>query len=99
MIEHVYQHINGGIQPEPMSLDQMFAWNIRFQVLTYTEEQRDYLFALQLMYGREIQIDTWEGWETKRRMQDMAAHYDHSKVKLRLLPIVFTTFKLNLRGL
>lgn len=94
MIEHVYQHISGAQQPSPMTLDQMFAWNIRFQVLTDTDEERDYLYALQLMYGREIQIETWAEWNEKRQ-----ALFDTRRMKLKLLPIVFTTFEFNLGDL
>ena len=94
MIEHVYQHISGALQPEQMTLDQMFAWNIRYQVLTQTEEERDYLFALQLMYGREIQIETWAEWNERRQAYEVTCGG-----RLRLLPVVFITFHANLRGL
>ena len=94
MIEHVYQHISGALQPEQMTLDQMFAWNIRYQVLTQTEEERDYLFAMQLMYGREIQIETWAEWNERRQAYEVTCGG-----RLRLLPVVFITFHANLRGL
>ncbi|MNQ75831.1 hypothetical protein D3C85_906370 [compost metagenome] len=93
MIEHMYQYSNGYPVARPYTLDEMFAYNIRYQVLTYTEEQRDYLFALQLMYSRELEVETWAEWNERR-----IALMDTRRQKLRLLPIVFSTFKLNLRG-
>lgn len=97
-----WQHINGGRQPEPMTLDQVFAWNIRFQIMCRTQEEKDLLEAYQLMYGREVQVDVWDQWKHQRRMRKMQSHYDHSKLELRLLPITFTTFRTHdgqLRGL
>ena len=94
MIEHVYQHQNGGLFDMPITLDNMFNYNVRYQVIVDTERQFDYLFGLQLMYGRELEMDTWAGWNEKR-----IALMETRGLKLRLLPIVFTTSKISLRGL
>ena len=92
MIEHVYQHQNGGLFDEPMSLENMFTWGVRFQVIVDNEEQYNYLYALQLMYGRELEIDTWASLAEKRE-----ALMQTSRLKLRLLPIVFTVSRVSLR--
>jgi hypothetical protein len=44
------------------------------------------------MYGRELEIDTWASLAEKRE-----ALMQTSRLKLRLLPIVFTTSKVSLR--
>lgn len=83
MIEQVYLQ---GMPDSPMSMDKLFAYKIRFQVLVDTEDQFDYMTALQLMYGREIELDTWAGWHEKKNAL-MATR----KQELRLLPMWFTT--------
>jgi hypothetical protein len=92
MIEHVYQHQNGGLFDMPITLENMFNYNVRFQVIVDNEDQLNYLYALQLMYGRELEIDTWASLAEKRE-----ALMQTSRLKLRLLPIVFTTSKVSLR--
>ena len=68
------------------TLDEVFDYIIRFQVLVDTEEHLDYLTALQLMYGREIQVDTWAGWhEQKDALKSTRG------MELKLLPIWFST--------
>lgn len=98
MIARLHLYIRG-MPVGSMGIDQVFAYNLRYQVIVDTEEEHDYLFACQLLYGREIQIDTWDGWQQKRRLRNLAAHYDNSKMPLRLLPTVFTTSERILRGL
>lgn len=92
MITRVYQHISGHCQPSTMSLEQMFAWNIRFEVITQTQEQHDFLYGLQMMYGRELEMSTWAEWkedyDTKRQ------HHMRGNWK-RPMPITFTTFPMD----
>lgn len=91
----LYAHINGGGPDIPLTgLEEMFNYGVRFQVLTRTEEQKDFISALQLMYGREIQIETWAEWNERRQAYEVTCGG-----RLRLLPVVFTTFHANLRGL
>lgn len=92
MIEHVYQHQNGWLLGTSTSLEDLFNYNVRYQVIVDTEQQYDYLYALQLMYGRELEIDTWASLAEKRE-----ALWETRRMKLRLLPIVFTTSKTHLR--
>lgn len=94
MVVKVYQHINGAIQPHPMTVEEMFAWNIRFQIITDNEEERDYLYGLQLMYGREVELESWAEWNERR-----IALKETRRMELRVLPFTFTTSKMNLRGL
>jgi len=91
MIEHLYQHMQSGMFAVPFPLESVFDFNIRFQVIVDTEEQYDYLYAMQLMYGRELEIDTWASLAEKRE-----ALMQTNRLKLRLLPIVFTTSKVSL---
>lgn len=94
-----WQHINGGRQPNPMTLDEVFTWNIRFQIMCRTQEEKDLLEAYQLMYGREVQVDIWDDW----RKQPTPAEWEiYVSKPSRLLPITFTTFPTHdgqLRGL
>ena len=92
MIEHLYQHQNGGLFDMPISLEDMFHYNVRYQVIVDTEDQYNFLYALQLMYGRELEIDTWASLAEKRE-----ALMQTSRLKLRLLPIVFTVSRVSLR--
>lgn len=95
-----WQHINGGRQRDPMTLDQVFAWNIRFQIMCRTQEEKDLLDAYQLMFGREVQVDIWDEWKRERRMRRMKSL--PSGIEQKLLPITFTTFRTHggqLRGL
>lgn len=88
MVTELYQHLTGHQQPGLMSLDQMFAWNIRYEVITANEEEFDYLYALQMMYGRELEMKTWAEWKEE---------YDASPQfrKKCPLPFTFTTFPMN----
>lgn len=97
----LYQHSNGAHVGQ-LSLDQAMKWNIRFQILCQNQEEKDLLDAYQLMYGREVEVDIFEAWKVKRNLSRVRDHYDHSAKVLRLLPVVFTTFRTHgsqLRGL
>lgn len=87
MVTSMYQHINGHLQTNPMTMtiEAMFAWNIRFEVITQTEEEFDYLYGLQLMFGRELEMKTWAEWKEE---------FDASPQfrKKKPLPFTFTTF-------
>lgn len=89
------QYINGGIQPGTMTLDQVFAWNIRYQILVKNQEEQDLLAGFCLVYGREVQVEVWSEWQsTRQAVRAMGC------MPPRLLPIVFTTLPpMNLRGL
>lgn len=93
-----YQHMQGTQQPYTLSLDELFAWNIRFQVLVNDQEEFDLLSAYQLMYGREIQIDVFSEWLRKHGPQEVeiGGHIYHCAGD-SLLPITFTTFVYDLR--
>lgn len=68
------------------TLDQVFEYKVRYQILADSEDQFDYLTALQYMYGREIQIDTWAGWH-----EDAAAYLATRRIKKVMLPVWFST--------
>lgn len=88
-----YQYIQGAEQPVTMSLEQVFAWNIRFQVLVRNQEEYDLLSAYQLMFGREIQIDIWDEWVKPiptLKMTDTSISI--GSVHRKLLPFTFTTW-------
>ena len=77
-----------------MSMDQVFAWNVRLQILCRNEEELELLQAYQLMYGRELEVCTWQQWLTKQRV------WSAQGKTLRMLPTTFTTWPdANLRGL
>lgn len=80
-----------GVFTGTIGVEAAFNWNVRFQILCDTEEQRDYLWAMQLMYGREVDIRTWNTWYLQKRMNDVQRHYTRSMLKLELLPLYFCT--------
>ena len=90
MVTELWHHIRGSMQPTPMTLEAMFAWNIRFEVITQTQEEFDFLYGMQLMFGRELEMKTWAEWKEE---WDVANLY-HVKKKF-ILPFAFTTFQLN----
>lgn len=99
MFDRLYHHINGGGTDVPCSsIDMMFGNNVRFQVLCRNQEEKDYLQALCLVYGRQLQIDTWGEWTAKVALSEARAYCDSQYQPLRLLPVVYTTFHVNLRG-
>lgn len=88
-----YQHMQGSQQPSTLSLDELFAWNIRFQVLVENQEEHDLLSAYQMMFGREIQIDVFSDWVKVHGPQEVnigGSTFMHAGGSI--LPITFTTF-------
>lgn len=98
-MEHVYLW-NNGAGGTQWTLESMFALGTRYQVLCQTQDEYDLLRGYSLMFGRELELDIFRKWLTKRGMRQLQSHHDHSKMPLRLLPVVFTTWpSVNLRGL
>ena len=91
MIHKLWQHIRGHMQPEPMTIEAMFAWNIRFEVIVQTEEEFNYLYSLQLMYSRELEMKTWAEWKEE---YDVMGTLDVRYKKVPL-PFTFTTFPMD----
>lgn len=93
-----YQYLQGGLQPGTMSLEQVFSWNIRFQVLVRNQEEKDLLSGYQLMFGREIQIVIWDDWLKEHGPQEIeigGTKFTHAGGSL--LPITFATFEHDMR--
>lgn len=91
-------YMNGVGGKSEWDLDDVFNYGVRFQILTQTEEERDYLIGLQLIYGRQVDIHTWNQWKNEVR----ALWEIHPMVMpIRLLPVVFTTYDAgnSLRGM
>lgn len=96
-----WQHINGALQRDPMTLDQVFAWNIRFQIFCRNQDEKDLLSAYQLIYGREVQVDVYKEWMNSRGPHevDIGGH-KYMMAGKSPLPFTFTTWPdANLRGL
>lgn len=105
MIDKLWMYAHGVKRDFPFTLDEVFNYNIRFQILCDTMDQRDYLWSLQLMLGREVDIRTWAEW--KRRGCTVPFGWDESEKMMtipdwdidertlthreQLLPIYFTT--------
>jgi hypothetical protein len=86
-----YNHINGMMNGAQWTEEQVFNYKVRFQILCQNQEEKDEILGWALAYGRNIQVDThseWVGVVRSKAPEDM-----------RLLPIVFTTWRVNLRGL
>ena len=88
----LYCNVNGAPAEKPSwSIDQLFNYGVRYQVLCKTQEEVDELQAYQLLYSRELDVQTFDQWKLKQRMSKIKAHYGDGK-QIFLLPIVFTTF-------
>lgn len=89
-----YKHISGTLQPGTMTLEEVFSWNVRFQVLVENQEEYDLLSAYQMMFGREIQIDVFSEWVKHSGPQPVTiGDTQFMRAGESLLPIAFTTFK------
>lgn len=92
-MEHVYFSNLGGIGHR-WELQAMFNYDARYQVLCKNQEEYDLLYGYSLMFGRELELDTWEHWQLRRTARKALGS------SLRLLPFVFTTWpNAELRGL
>lgn len=90
MIDKLTMHVNGRTSKWGVySLEDMFKHNVRFQVLCQNQEELDYLQAMCLVYGRSLQVDVWDEWLAQRKADRLCTE--------PLLPIVYTTFHVNLR--
>lgn len=100
MIDSLYLHTSGTPHDILYSVDEPWKHNIRSQILCRNQEEHDYLSSLNLMHGREIQIDIWDEW-LKSRKPYMSLFEDKTEIKAlrpKLLPIAYTTWPANLRG-
>lgn len=101
MIEHLYMHTNGHNDGHKHDLDAPWTYSIRSQIFCRNQEEYDYLSSLNLMHGREIEINIWDEW-LKSRKPYMSLFDDKIKVEsLRpmVLPIAYSTWVVNLRGM
>lgn len=79
----------------PWSMDRLFSWNVRFLLICSTQDELETLQGYMLVYGRKIEIDTFDNW--KKRAKESRRH-DYSlggytEPILRMPPIVVSTFK------
>lgn len=86
--------INHEVSEHPVSVDYVFSWNIRYQILCSTQDELDEIQGWQLIYGRKVEADTFDNWK-KRAKESRRHRYDlgTSEPVLRMLPIVITTFR------
>jgi len=100
MIDSLWLHVSGKTTPHQLPVDDPWLANVRSQILCQNQEEHDYLSSLNLMHGREIQIDIWNEW-LKSRKPYMSLFEDKTKIEAlrpKLLPITYTTWQANLRG-
>lgn len=87
-----YYFTQSRLLPGPKwTLHQVFEYRIRFQILCQNQEEVDTITGFSLVYGREVDVCTWDQWRHRVRMSKIQEHYGTGKL-LRLLPIVFTTY-------
>ena len=101
MIEQLWAHHRGAQYDKPVAPDYPWGHNVRSQIFCRNQEEHDYLSALNLMHGREIEINIWDVW-LKSRKPYMSLFDDKIKVESlrpKVLPIAYTTWVVNLRGL
>lgn len=95
MVTDLQQYFKGTLINRPYTIEEMFAYGVRFEVIVQSEEEFDYLFGLQLMFGRELEMKTWAEWKEE---YDVLATLDNRHKKVPL-PICFTTFPINFSDL
>lgn len=94
MIEQLWVHSSGNISEKPIPIDNPWIHNVRSQIFCRNQEEHDYLSSLNLMHGREVEINIWNEWLGIRS----EIQSGNGKVP-RVLPIAYTTWHVNLRGL
>lgn len=92
MIDKLWLHVNSGIQINTVPVDRPYDHNIRSQIFCQNQEEHDYLSALNLMHGRDIEIHIWDEWCAMRR--DLLT----GGTRIRVMPIAYTTWYANLKG-
>lgn len=91
MFTKLYIHIGGSVPAYAnQTIEMMFNHNVRYQVICQNQEEKDYLLGLSLVYGRQLQVDVWDEWLTQREADRLCTD--------PLLPIVYSTFPVDLRG-
>ena len=93
MVPHLYMHTGGEMSEHTFSIDDPWHYNIRVQIFCASQEEKDYLQGLNLMHGREIEVNVWRDWLAERR-----AISDTTGKWPKVLPIAYTTYPINLRG-
>lgn len=91
MIDKLWMYTKGEQLDLPVPVEQVFNYGVRFEVIVQSEEEFDYLFALQLMFGRELEMKTWAEWKEE---YDVMGTLDVRYKKVPL-PFTFTTFPMD----
>lgn len=93
MIDKLWFHLNQAIGENPVPVDSSYHHNVRSQIFCRNQEEHDYLSALNLMHGRDIEINIWDEWRAiNRSLREGGIHPN------RVLPFAYTTWFCNLKG-
>ena len=92
MIEKLWIHVAQTLG-NTVPVDQPYKHNIRSQIFCQNQDEHDYLSALNLMHGRNIEIHIWDEWRSLRN--ELLAN---NVGRMRVLPIAYTTWHCSLRG-
>lgn len=93
MVEGLWLHTNQDISMARVPVDRPYEHNVRSQIFCRNQEDHDYLSALNLMHGRDIEIHIWDEWRAIRR-----SLLEGGGKRIRVLPIAYTTWHCNLKG-
>lgn len=89
MVPHLYMHTSQVISTREFPVDDPWHYNTRVQIFCRNQEEKDYLTGLNLMHGREVEINIWDEWLFLRAAKPGT---------LYTLPIAYTTWPTNLKG-
>lgn len=100
MIPYLFMHTGQQMSDRRFPVDDPWAYSIRVQIFCRNQEEHDYLSALNLIHGRAVEINIWDEWVKTETgymsMTDEGIRITRSRPKV--LPIVYTTFPIDLRG-
>lgn len=93
MIDKLWVHTNQWMHDNPVDVDRPYRDNIRSQIFCKNQEECDYFQALNLMHGRDIEINIWDEWRAMNRTLR-----EGGTREARVLPFAYTTWPAHLRG-
>lgn len=86
---NLYLHTSGCMHDKALDVDRPWRDRVRSQIFCRNQEEKDYLYSLNLMHGREIEVNIWDEWLAARAARPGTLH---------TLPIAYTTWPIKLRG-
>lgn len=100
MVTRLWFHLGRRSLEHTVDVDRPWRDNVRSQIFCQNQEEKDYLTALGLMFGREIEVNIWDEWlvgkEPFMSMTDEGIKIEYHRPNV--LPIAYTTWPVDLGG-